>query len=65
MSQMGRGRTTTGMAAASLIATIAKEEMEQLAGDDGDDDFAQEDVDGAEHDAAAYLQGASLWNETR
>jgi hypothetical protein len=62
---MGRGRTTTGMAAASLIATIAKEEMEQLAGDESDDDFAQEDGDGAEHDATAYLQGMSTGSQSR
>lgn len=59
---MGRGRTTTGMAAASLIATIAREDMDQLAADgDDDNEFGQEDVDSAEHDAAAYLHGKWLF----
>lgn len=54
---MGRGRTTTGMIAASLIATIAREDTSEevyeseLETEDGDD----EDVDLDE--AVQYLNG--------
>lgn len=52
--QMGRGRTTTGMIAASLIATIAEEDMSDpaLFEEEGDDDV---DLDMPEE--AQYLNG--------
>lgn len=52
--QMGRGRTTTGMIAASLIATIAEEDMSDPA-------LFEEDVDGETDvdlpEEAQYLNG--------
>lgn len=52
--QMGRGRTTTGMIAASLIATIAEEDMSDPA-------LFEEDMDGETDtdmpEEAQYLNG--------
>jgi hypothetical protein len=53
---MGRGRTTTGMVAASLIATVA--DGEDLASSvvlDGED--AEELENGAAGETARYLNG--------
>jgi hypothetical protein len=55
--QMGRGRTTTGMTAAALIATIAREDM-TLEGDIN----ADEEVDNGgseEPEATQFLNGRS------
>lgn len=50
--QMGRGRTTTGMIVASLIATI---QLEELA--DSQDLLDGEYTDGDSTDASQYLNG--------
>ena len=53
--QMGRGRTTTGMVAASLIATIATEDMTLESVDE--DDEVHESGEMAEMNQ--YLNGES------
>jgi hypothetical protein len=55
---MGRGRTTTGMIAATLIATIAKVDMilESTADMEEDDD---EPDQGMAAEAEQYLNGQS------
>lgn len=54
--QMGRGRTTTGMIAASLIATIATETKEELARDEATDPEDEDDLLDLE-DETQYLNG--------
>ncbi|BEI83204.1 hypothetical protein CcaverHIS002_0310720 [Cutaneotrichosporon cavernicola] len=57
--QMGRGRTTTGMIAASLIATIAREETsaEVYESDGESEDRESEDDEVDLDEAAQYLNG--------
>lgn len=51
--QMGRGRTTTGMVAASLIATVASEDTERLL----------EQADGeAEHESGEMAESKQYLN---
>lgn len=52
---MGRGRTTTGMIVASLIATIAKEDMDSTDVDDPED--SQDYVQGIAAENEQYLNG--------
>ncbi|WVQ79454.1 hypothetical protein IAT38_001552 [Cryptococcus sp. DSM 104549] len=53
--QMGRGRTTTGMAVASLIATIAvRDTSSAVLSEDEDEDEGDEEV----HEATHYLNEA-------
>ncbi|KAK1923782.1 inositol hexakisphosphate-domain-containing protein [Papiliotrema laurentii] len=52
--QMGRGRTTTGMVAASLIATIATEDMELERADEADE---EEQESGEMAEMQQYLNG--------
>lgn len=53
--QMGRGRTTTGMIVACMIATIAEGDMVKEDEEDHDD---EPEEDGIEmHDAQQYLDG--------
>lgn len=55
---MGRGRTTTGMIAASLIATITKNDLAGRIGDDDEDDV---ELDmGMPAEAEQYLNGQSI-----
>jgi hypothetical protein len=51
---MGRGRTTTGMVAASLIATIATEDMELERADEADE---EEQESGEMAEMQQYLNG--------
>jgi hypothetical protein len=51
---MGRGRTTTGMIVASLIATIRQNDMSV---ESADDMMEQEDEDGHASEATQYLMG--------
>jgi hypothetical protein len=52
--QMGRGRTTTGMIVASLIATIRQNDMSV---EYADDLAEEEDEDGHASEATQYLMG--------
>ena len=54
--QMGRGRTTTGMIAASLIATIQRPDALALA-DSGADDIEQDD--GTSPESVQFANGGS------
>ena len=56
--QMGRGRTTTGMVAASLIATITTEDMTLESVADLDD-YESHDEDGMTAEATQFLNGKS------
>jgi len=57
--QMGRGRTTTGMIAASLISTIRSHDIEELSIEDLESDSADlpfDKIDGS-YEEQAYLNG--------
>jgi hypothetical protein len=55
---MGRGRTTTGMVAASMIATVASEGLS--AGSEEEEGDESEVENGAAGDTARYLDGRSV-----
>lgn len=52
---MGRGRTTTGMSVASLIATIVKGDMTKEGIADEEDDGIEDDGD--VQDSSQFLSG--------
>jgi hypothetical protein len=57
--QMGRGRTTSGQVAASLIATTRKEHWNDLTTSPGEAFIASDGIDGPSEEEA-YSQGMHL-----